>query len=94
MTATGSRPWTANPQPIWDAEFFAPINIPRALRNQTLRQIAAVSIDGNRVRVVLSNECGELVDIRINDMTLWCECAECHVVNIEDSLSDLDDDEV
>jgi len=36
--------WTANPQPIWDAEFFAPINIPRALRNQTLRQIAAGSI--------------------------------------------------
>jgi hypothetical protein len=50
--------WTASPQPIWDAEFFAPINIPRALRNQTVRQIAAVSIGGNRVRVVLSNEYG------------------------------------
>jgi hypothetical protein len=22
--------WTASPQPIWDPEFFAPINIPRA----------------------------------------------------------------
>ena len=50
--------WTASPQPIWDAEFFAPINIPRALRNQTVRQIAAISIGGNRVRVVLSNEYG------------------------------------
>ncbi len=50
--------WTASPQPIWDPEFFAPINIPRALRNQTVRQIAAVSIGGNRVRVVLSNEYG------------------------------------
>ena len=50
--------WTASPQPIWDAEFFAPINIPRALRNQTVRQIARVSIGGNRVRVVLSNEYG------------------------------------
>jgi lysophospholipase L1-like esterase len=50
--------WTASPQPIWDAEFFAPINVPRALRNQTVRQIAAVSIGGNRVRVVLSNEYG------------------------------------
>jgi len=50
--------WTASPQPVWDPEFFAPINIPRALRNQTVRQIAAVSIGGNRVRVVLSNEYG------------------------------------
>ena len=50
--------WTASPQPIWDAEFFAPMDIPRALRNQRVRQIAAVSIGGNRVRVVLSNEYG------------------------------------
>jgi hypothetical protein len=50
--------WTASPQPIWDAEFVVPINIPRALRNQTVRQIAAISIGGNRVRVVLSNEYG------------------------------------
>ena len=50
--------WTASPQPVWDADFFLPINIPRALRNQTVRQIARVSIGGNRVRVVLSNEYG------------------------------------
>src|SRR3984893_12778122 len=50
--------WTASPQPVWEAEFFAPINIPRALRNQTVRQIAGISIGGNRVRVVLSNEYG------------------------------------
>ena len=50
--------WTASPQPIWDAEFVVPINIPRALRNQTVRQIARVSIGGNRLRVVLSNEYG------------------------------------
>jgi len=50
--------WTASPQPIWSAEFFAPINIPRSLRNQTVRQIATISLGGNRVRVVLSNEYG------------------------------------
>jgi lysophospholipase L1-like esterase len=50
--------WTASPQPVWDAEFFAPVNIPRALRNVTVRQIAALSIGGNQVRVVLSNEYG------------------------------------
>jgi hypothetical protein len=53
--------WTASPQPIWDAEFFAPINIPWALRNQTVRQIAAISIGGNRMRVLLSNEYGSAV---------------------------------
>jgi hypothetical protein len=50
--------WTASPQPIWDAEFPVPLNIPRALRDQTVRQIARVSIGGTRVRVVLSNEYG------------------------------------
>ena len=51
--------WAASPQPIWDADFFAPINVPRSLRDQTVRQIAHVSIGGNRVRVVLSNEYGK-----------------------------------
>jgi lysophospholipase L1-like esterase len=50
--------WTASPQPVWDPEFFAPINIPRALRNQTVREVAAISIGGKKVRVVLSNEYG------------------------------------
>lgn len=50
--------WSASPQPIWDADFFAPLNIPRSLFSQTVRQIAHVSIGGNRVRVVLSNEYG------------------------------------
>jgi len=50
--------WTASAQPVWDPEFFAPINIPRALGNQTVREIAAISIGGKKVRVVLSNEYG------------------------------------
>lgn len=50
--------WAASPQPIWDADFFAPLNIPRSMREQTVRQIAHVSIGGSRIRVVLSNEYG------------------------------------
>ena len=50
--------WAASPQPIWEADFFAPLNIPRSLFNQTVRQIAHVSIGGSRVRVLLSNEYG------------------------------------
>ncbi len=50
--------WSASPQPVWDPDFFAPVNIPRSLRNQTIRQIARVSLGGNRVRIELSNEYG------------------------------------
>jgi lysophospholipase L1-like esterase len=52
--------WTASPQPIWTAEFFAPVNVPRSLRNQTVRQVASISLGGKRVRLELSNEYGSL----------------------------------
>ena len=50
--------WAASPQPVWNADFLAPINFPRNLWNQTIRQIARVSLGGSQVRVVLSNEYG------------------------------------
>ena len=50
--------WAASPQPVWDADFFAPVAIPRALRDQTIRQVARVSVGGSRVRVEFSNEYG------------------------------------
>ena len=52
--------WTASPQPVWDPDFLAPVKVPRNLWNQTIRQIAAVSIGGKRVRVVVSNEYGTM----------------------------------
>ena len=51
--------WAASPQPVWGADFPVPLNMPRNLWNQTLRQVARVSIGGSRVRVVLSNEYGD-----------------------------------
>ncbi|RJG04803.1 SGNH/GDSL hydrolase family protein [Noviherbaspirillum cavernae] len=50
--------WTASPQPVWDAGFALPTNIPVSLSKQTIRQTAGVSLGGNRVRIVLSNEYG------------------------------------
>ena len=50
--------WAASPQPVWNADHPAPINFSRNLWNQTIRQIARVSIGGNQVRVELSNEYG------------------------------------
>ena len=50
--------WSASPQPVWAPDFPAPINFPRNLWNQTIRQIARVSVGGSKLRVVLSNEYG------------------------------------
>lgn len=50
--------WTASSQPVWGADFVVPLNIPRSLRNQTVRQIVTVGLGGKLVRLVLSNEYG------------------------------------
>jgi hypothetical protein len=50
--------WAASPQPVWDPDFFAPVGIPRSLRDQTIRQVARASLGGGRVRVMFSNEYG------------------------------------
>lgn len=50
--------WAASPQPIWEPDFLAPINFPRNLWNQTIREVARVSLGGSQVRVVLSNKYG------------------------------------
>lgn len=51
--------WTASPQPTWDADFAFPTNIPALLRNQTVRQVARLSLGGARLRLVFSNAYGQ-----------------------------------
>jgi lysophospholipase L1-like esterase len=53
-----SASWSASPQPVWEAGFALPTNIPASLSNQTVRQVARLSLGGKRARVVLSNEYG------------------------------------
>ena len=50
--------WSASPQPVWEAGFALPTNIPASLSDQTVRQVARLSIGGKRVRITLSNEYG------------------------------------
>ncbi|MBV9653079.1 MAG: SGNH/GDSL hydrolase family protein [Acetobacteraceae bacterium] len=50
--------WAATPAPRWADELPAPFNVPEVLQNQTVRQIARISVGGKQVRVVLSNEFG------------------------------------
>ena len=51
--------WSAATQPIWKADFLAGLTFPRNLWNQTMRQVARVSLGGSQVRVILSNEDGD-----------------------------------
>jgi lysophospholipase L1-like esterase len=50
--------WAATPAPRWAEDLPAPFNVPEVLGNQTVRQIARISVGGDQVRVVISNEFG------------------------------------
>ncbi|MEE3663186.1 SGNH/GDSL hydrolase family protein [Brenneria sp. g21c3] len=50
--------WSASPQPVWEADFLFPLNTPGELHQQTVRQIARVSLGGERLRIQLSNAYG------------------------------------
>jgi lysophospholipase L1-like esterase len=60
--AAGAEPWittwAATPAPRWAEELPAPFNVPEVLGDQTVRQIARISVGGDQVRVVISNEFG------------------------------------
>src|SRR3984957_7057074 len=60
--ATGVEPWittwAATPAPRWGDELPAPFSVPEVLGDQTVRQIARISVGGDQVRVVISNEFG------------------------------------
>src|ERR1700733_9798784 len=62
VRAAGTQPWittwAATPAPRWAEELPAPFNVPETLGDQTVRQIARISVGGDQVRVVISNEFG------------------------------------
>ncbi|MBX9402093.1 SGNH/GDSL hydrolase family protein [Lysobacter sp. BMK333-48F3] len=51
--------WIASPQATWGADFVLPNGAPARLHDQTLRQVARVSVGGGRVRIALSNAYGD-----------------------------------
>ena len=61
--------WQASPQPTWGADFVLPANVPAVLHDQTVRQVARLSVGGPRVRIVLSNAYGK-VPLRIGAATV------------------------
>ncbi|WP_024914186.1 SGNH/GDSL hydrolase family protein [Chania multitudinisentens] len=50
--------WAASPQPVWGTDFLFPTNLPTVLHDQTVRQVARISLGGERFRIVLSNAYG------------------------------------
>lgn len=50
--------WQASPQPVWSSDFLFPTNVPPVMHDQTVRQVARISLGGQRLRIVLSNTYG------------------------------------
>ena len=61
--------WSASPQAVWAPDFVLPANVPARLRDQTVRQVARLSMGGPRVRLVLSNAHGG-TPLRLGAVTL------------------------
>ncbi|WP_213992612.1 SGNH/GDSL hydrolase family protein [Sodalis sp. dw_96] len=51
--------WTASPQAVWGKNFPFPTHIPDRLENQTVRQVARISLGGKRLQIVFSNAYGQ-----------------------------------
>ncbi|MDE1147756.1 MAG: SGNH/GDSL hydrolase family protein [Azospirillaceae bacterium] len=57
-TSAWAATWQASPQPTWGSDFLFPTNLPPVLHDQTVRQVARISLGGQRLRIVLSNTYG------------------------------------
>ena len=50
--------WIAPAQPTWGSDFVLPLGMPPSLQDVTLRQHLRISVGGERLRLVVSNEYG------------------------------------
>ncbi|MHC3124653.1 SGNH/GDSL hydrolase family protein [Acinetobacter sp. GN11] len=51
--------WSASPQKVWNKDFVFPTHIPEQISNQTIRQVSQISLGGEAVRLVFTNQYGE-----------------------------------
>src|SRR3546814_2244628 len=51
--------WMPIPQPVWGSDFTLPTNIPASGKEQTILQVARISLGGSRIRLVFSNAYGD-----------------------------------
>lgn len=51
--------WAASPQKVWNKDFIFPTLIQEQISNQTIRQVSQISLGGEAVRLVFTNQYGE-----------------------------------
>ncbi|EKU38337.1 MULTISPECIES: SGNH/GDSL hydrolase family protein [Acinetobacter] len=51
--------WSASPQKVWNKDFVFPTHIPEQISNQTIKQVSQISLGGDAVRLVFTNQYGE-----------------------------------
>lgn len=51
--------WAASPQKVWNKDFVFPTNIPDQISNQTIKQISQISLGGETIRLVFTNQYGD-----------------------------------
>ncbi|WP_224971072.1 SGNH/GDSL hydrolase family protein [Acinetobacter oleivorans] len=51
--------WAASPQKVWNKDFVFPTNVPEQISNQTIKQISQISLGGEAVRLVFTNQYGD-----------------------------------
>ena len=51
--------WSASPQKVWNKDFVFPTLIPEQVSNQTIRQMSKISLGGEEVRLVFTNQYGK-----------------------------------
>ena len=51
--------WSASPQKVWNKDFVFPTLIPEQITNQTIKQISQISLGGEAVRLVFTNQYGD-----------------------------------
>lgn len=51
--------WATSPQKVWNKDFVFPTNIPEQISNQTIKQISQISLGGEAVRLVFTNQYGD-----------------------------------
>ncbi len=51
--------WAASPQKVWNKDFVFPTLIPEQISNQTIKQISQISLGGEAVRLIFTNQYGD-----------------------------------
>lgn len=51
--------WAASPQKVWNKDFVFPTLIPDQISNQTIKQISQISLGGEAIRLIFTNQYGD-----------------------------------